>query len=159
MLNVDLEKINSNIITHRTAKRRFNEQIIKNYVLIDDYAHHPTEVKAVISAVKQKYEGYKVIAFFQGHTFSRVKTFYKEFAEIFKQIDDVVLIKLAAAREKQEDYPNVSMTLIKDLLNNSCLEENYDYSKLISTEKTVILFMSPSSMEKYITKVKEVIGE
>lgn len=159
MLNIDVEKIYEQIKTNQCAKRRFNEQVSKNYVLIDDYAHHPTEVDAVIKAVKQKYQGYKIIAFFQGHTFSRIKAFYKEFAETFKQVDDVILIKLATARESKENYPNVSMSLIQELLPASSLEENYNYQKIISNQKTVILFLSPSSMETYINKVKEEINK
>lgn len=157
VLEIDLDEADNALNNFKGAKRRFNEEVINNYVLIDDYAHHPNELKAVIDAAKQKYPGYKMIAFFQGHTFSRVQEFYKGFADALKEMDEVVLVKISMAREKQEDFPNVSMNMIKDELNNAYLEETYDYNRVKTNEKEVILFMSPSTMEVHIKKVKDVI--
>ena len=157
LLEIDLTKVEESLKTFKGAKRRFNEEFIKNYVLIDDYAHHPNEVEAVINAVRQKYAGYKLIAFFQGHTFSRVGMFYKDFARVLSTCDEVVLVRISKAREKEEDYPGVSMSLIKDLIPSSYHESEYDYTRIISDEKTVVLFMSPSTMKTHIDKVKEVI--
>lgn len=139
------------------AKRRFSETIIGNNIIIDDYAHHPNEVEAVINAVRQKYEGYKLIAFFQGHTFSRVKMFYKDFARVLSTCDEVILVPISKAREKEEDYPGVSMSLVKELISNSFHESEYDYNRITSDSKTVVLFMSPSTMKNHIEKVKKVI--
>lgn len=158
LLEIDIDKVVTSLKTFKGAKRRFNEEFIKNYVLIDDYAHHPNEVAAVIDAVKQKYNGYRVVAFFQGHTFSRVKMFYKEFATILNTIDETILVDISKAREKSEDFPGVSMNLIKDQMSNAYLEKEYDYNRLITKENEVILFMSPSTMDKHIEKTKEVIN-
>lgn len=159
LLEIDLDKIESSLLSFKGAKRRFNETFIDNYVLIDDYAHHPTELNAVIDAVMQKYKDHKVIAFFQGHTFSRVKEFYKGFANVLSKCDEVVLVKISKAREKEEDFPGISMELIKNELTNAYLESEYDYNRVKTNEKEVILFMSPSNMEMHIEKVKEVIGK
>lgn len=157
MLNIELDNINSNLLSFKGAKRRFSEEFINNYVLIDDYAHHPNEVSSVISAAKQKYKDYKITVFFQGHTFSRVEMFYKEFAKILSDVNQTVFVKIAPSREKQEAYPHINASLMKDLVVSSYLEEDYDYNNLITQDKTVILFLSPCSMEKYINKVKEII--
>ena len=156
-LNMDLDSVINSLKTFKGAKRRFNEEFINNYVFIDDYAHHPNEVNAVIDAVKQKYDGYRLYAFFQGHTFSRVKEFYKDFAKVLSKCDEVILVKISKAREKESDFPGISMSLIKDELPNSYLEEEYDFNRLKTDDKTVILFMSPSTMKEHIDKVKEVI--
>lgn len=157
MLNIDLDNITSNLLSFKGAKRRFSEEFINNYVLIDDYAHHPNEVSSMISAAKQKYKDYKITVFFQGHTFSRVEMFYKEFSKILSDVNQTIFVKIAPSREKQEDYPHINASLMKDLVVSSYLEEDYDYNNLITQDKTVILFLSPCSMEKYINKVKEII--
>ena len=80
------EEINVNIIegpfnTFQGVKRRFSEKRIGSQILIDDYAHHPTEIKATIDAAKQKYPDREIVAVFQPHTFSRTQTFLDDFAE------------------------------------------------------------------------------
>ena len=70
------------------------------FMIYDDYAHHPEEIKATLAALKEKYPDYKIVAFFQPHTFSRTKTLLKEFGECFKKADFVYLLPtFASARE------------------------------------------------------------
>ena len=66
------------------VKRRFTETVIGERVIIDDYAHHPTEIKATIQSARQKYPDREIIAVFQPHTFTRTKKFLNEFAESFE---------------------------------------------------------------------------
>ena len=72
------KEVNEILSTFPGAKRRFTETKIDNNVVIDDYAHHPAEIKATLSAIKQKYPKKKIIAIFQPHTYSRTQEFYKD---------------------------------------------------------------------------------
>lgn len=121
------------------AKRRFEfkKTIAPNVELYDDYAHHPTEIKATLAAAKQK-EHNKIIAAFQPHTFSRTKELLTDFSHAFKYADVVLLMDIYAAREK--DDGTISSRDIEKLIN----KEN---KKAIYTQ----------NLEKTAQKIKEII--
>ena len=121
------------------AKRRFEfkKTIAPNVELYDDYAHHPTEIKATLAAAKQK-EHNKIIAAFQPHTFSRTKELLTDFSHAFKDADVVLLMDIYAAREK--DDSTISSRDIEKLIN----KEN---KKAIYTQ----------NLEKTAQKIKEII--
>ena len=78
---VSLEVIKERLSTFKGVKRRFSYKIKTNdFVLIDDYAHHPTEINAVESSVREMYPNEKVLVVFQPHLFSRTKDFIDDFA-------------------------------------------------------------------------------
>lgn len=84
------------------SKRRFERKGEFNGVtVIDDYAHHPTEIRAMLNAAL-KIEHNKIWAVFQPHTYTRTKAFLHEFAEVFTLVDKVILTDVYAAREKDE---------------------------------------------------------
>jgi UDP-N-acetylmuramate--alanine ligase len=94
------ESIAKALATFKGVKRRFSFQIRKpDFVYIDDYAHHPTEIDAVYQAVSELYPGQKVLAVFQPHLFSRTKDFADDFAKSLSQFDEVLLLDIYPARE------------------------------------------------------------
>ena len=121
------------------AKRRFEfkKTIAPNVELYDDYAHHPTEIKATLAAAKQK-EHNKIIAAFQPHTFSRTKELLTDFSHAFKDADVVLLMDIYAAREK--DDGTIS---------------SRDIEKLINKEKEKAFYTQ--NLEKTAQKIKEII--
>lgn len=132
--------------TFSGAKRRFSETKIGDYVVIDDYAHHPNEVKALLSAVKQKYGDKKLIGIFQPHTFSRTQEFANDLVKVFKNADKAYILDIHPAREKQEDFEDVTSHMIINELENGFSLTMDDASKLIETEPTVYVFMSPNDI-------------
>ncbi len=87
--------------TFKGVQRRFSYQIKnQDLVYIDDYAHHPTEINAVCSAVYEMHPGKKVVAVFQPHLFSRTKDFVDDFAESLSKFDSILLLDIYPAREK-----------------------------------------------------------
>ena len=83
-------------------KRRMTSYKYGNSVLIDDYAHHPTEINALLESLKIKYDGYKIKCIFQSHTYSRTIKYHKEFKKVLKKLDDVYLMDVfSSAREKE----------------------------------------------------------
>lgn len=134
--------------TFTGAKRRFTETNVLDNVIIDDYAHHPNEVKATIKAVKQKYPDKKIITIFQPHTFSRTKEFADSLATAMNLADYSYVMDIHPAREKQEDYPDVTSDLIIKQLKNGDRITIDDSDKLKDYKNSVLLFMSPNDISK-----------
>jgi UDP-N-acetylmuramate--alanine ligase len=80
----------------------------------DDYAHHPTEIRATLQAFREKYSEKKILTVFQPHLFSRTKLLFNEFAQAFFQADEVVLLPIYASREKFDTTINSEM-LVDDI--------------------------------------------
>ena len=147
-LGLTKEEIEQNINTFKGVKRRFTETIVGNNIVIDDYAHHPNEVRAMINAVKQKYPDKRLITVFQPHTFSRTKEFYKDFIEIFNNVDFAYFTEIYKSREKQEDYKDVTINIITDKILNSKVITLSDYDKFKKYDNSVILIMSPNELKE-----------
>lgn len=106
--------------TFMGAKRRFEthlkEPLPGGHVIIDDYAHHPDELRASIASVKALYPGRKLTVAFQPHLYSRTRDFAPQFAEALSMADDVVLLPIYPARE--EPIEGVSSALIFDAVKS-----------------------------------------
>ncbi len=88
------------LLSFKGVRRRFSFQIRKpEFVYIDDYAHHPTEINAVHQAVRELYPGKKVLAVFQPHLYSRTRDFADDFAKSLSQFDEILLMDIYPARE------------------------------------------------------------
>lgn len=98
---VSLQVIAKALLSFKGVHRRFSYRIkSENLVLIDDYAHHPTEINAVVSSVREMYPTEKVLAVFQPHLYSRTRDFADDFAESLSRFDEVILLDIYPAREK-----------------------------------------------------------
>ncbi len=100
-VGLSLSEIASGITTFKGVARRMDYKVISdNYIFIDDYAHHPEEIKATISAVKQLYPDKKITGIFQPHLYSRTRDFQDEFAVELSQLDEIIMMDIYPAREK-----------------------------------------------------------
>lgn len=125
------------LATFKGVKRRFSFQIRKpDFVYIDDYAHHPTEINAVHQAVRELYPGKKVLAVFQPHLFSRTKDFADDFAKNLSQFDEVLLMEIYPARELP--MPGITSQWLLDKIDNS-------NKKLVQKEELIALLKSSDS--------------
>ncbi|MEL0652862.1 UDP-N-acetylmuramate--L-alanine ligase [Algibacter sp. TI.3.09] len=94
------QKLIKALASYKGVKRRFTYQIkTDSLVYIDDYAHHPEEIKAVHQAVREMYPNKSVLAIFQPHLFSRTKDFIDDFAQSLSQFDELILLDIYPARE------------------------------------------------------------
>lgn len=92
----------------RGASRRFEVRgEIGGVTLVDDYAHHPTEIAALLDAARRRYPNRVIRVLFQPHLFSRTQIFADQFATALSQADEVTVTGIFPARERQEDYPDV----------------------------------------------------
>ncbi len=103
-LGLPLDVIKKGLLQFGGTKRRFEYKGTKNGItVIDDYAHHPTEVAATLTAARNYPHG-RIICVFQPHTYSRTKAFLSDFARVLSMADIVVLADIYAAREKKYDW-------------------------------------------------------
>ena len=137
------------------AKRRFQEEKVNDVVLVDDYAHHPNEVKTVLETARQKYPNKTLVAVLIPYTISRTQSFYKEFAEVLKLADKAFVTDIEPAREKFEDYPGVTSDLIIDLCPNAEHISKETISKLYKYDNAVIPFMGCKDPTWLIDAYKE----
>ena len=144
--NVSYEKISELLSNFKNVKRRFAIETIKDNVIIDDYAHHPTEIKVTLEAARQKYPNKELVAVFKPNTYSRTQKFYKEFASSLNIADKVYLTEIDCNREKSEEYGNVTSKVILDLLNNGEMISEDTADKLLKHKNAVICFMSCASI-------------
>ena len=99
-MNLEKEDISSGILAFGGANRRFQYKgVVDGVTIIDDYAHHPTEIRATLTAA-QKYPHKRLVLAFQPHTYSRTKAFLDDFADVLSMADVVVLADIYAAREQ-----------------------------------------------------------
>lgn len=108
-LGVDFETLKKAIVSFKGIKRRYTKHSYQNgKIYIDDYAHHPTEINAVMSSIRTFYPEKKLLVIFQPHLFSRTKDFADGFAESLSQADELILLDIYPARELQENYDGIT---------------------------------------------------
>ena len=156
---IEAKEVNKIFKTFTGAKRRFDETIINNNVVIDDYAHHPNEIKATIKAIKQKYPNKKIVAIFQPHTFTRTEEFASDIANALNLVDKAFVLDIHPARERQEDYPNVTSEIIIKNLNNGEHININESSKLYKEKDAVYIFMSPNDISELENGLKEELSK
>lgn len=156
-LGLSKEQIHKLLETFHNAKRRFAETKIGNCVIIDDYAHHPTEIKVTLEAVKQKYPNKRLVVVFAPNTYSRTKDFKEEFIEAFRIADKTYLTEIDCNRERQEDYPGITSHIIVDNLKDGDMISVDTINKLENEKDSVVCFMSCAYVDKLIDSFKNLI--
>lgn len=155
----DAKEVSKTLKSFKGAERRFKEEIIGNNVLVDDYAHHPTEVAVTIKSARQKYPDKKVIAVFKAHTFSRVQDFKDEFIRSLNLADKAYVMDINYDREDPNDYPGVdAYTIINGLDNGDYIEQGMA-DKLLEYDNAVILFMSSKEIYLLADEYKKLLNE
>lgn len=124
----------------RGASRRFDIRgCVNGVTVVDDYAHHPTEIEALLRAARRRYPDSNIRVLFQPHLFSRTRCFAHEFAHALSIADDVIVTGIFPAREKQEDFPDIHAETIvrvarEDGLKTSmqAVEDMFEAAKILS---------------------------
>ena len=108
-MGVNFETLKKGIASFKGIKRRYTKHIFQNgKIYVDDYAHHPTELNAVIGSIKTFYPEKKLLAVFQPHLFSRTKDFADGFAKSLENTDELIIIDIYPARELQENFSGIT---------------------------------------------------
>jgi len=141
-IGLENSEIKKGLEEYKGVKRRFEYQIKESdLVFIDDYAHHPTEIKALVSSVKELYPAKKITGIFQPHLFSRTKDFADDFANELSQMDEVIVLDIYPARELPMEGIDAEYLLNKVKNNNKRKE----------TKETVIGSLDKNKLEVLLT--------
>ncbi|MFV0274743.1 MAG: UDP-N-acetylmuramate--L-alanine ligase [Bacilli bacterium] len=154
--NIEPKTIEYQINTFTGAKRRFNEEMFKDIVTIDDYGHHPVEIKATIDSIKQKYFDKELVIIFEGHTFSRVNFMKKEFIEVLKQANKVYVMDIYNG-SREENTLNLDYTILTNEIAQSEYINMDTVDKLSRHKNSVIVLFSARNnelLEKFKNSLK-----
>ncbi|VDG99689.1 UDP-N-acetylmuramate--L-alanine ligase [Lysinibacillus sphaericus] len=139
------------------VKRRFTEVQADGAILIDDYAHHPTEIRATLQSARQKYPEREIVAVFQPHTFSRTAALMDEFAESLSEADQVYLCDIfGSAREKSG---TLTVNDLAEKISGSAHLTLDAIEALDGHEDAVFLFMGAGDVQKYLSAYQQHIAE
>ena len=157
MEGVDKEKIHTLLHTFKNAKRRFKEKKFGSVVTIDDYAHHPTEIKVTIQSAIQKYPNKEIVAVFLPNTYSRTKALMSDFISALKTADKAYVMDIHCDRERKEDYPGVSSDeIIKNVPNAEKISLD-TVDKLLKHKNAAICFMSCTNIYELLDKYEALL--
>ena len=155
-LGATCDNVEKAIGSFKGVKRRFEIHLHNDKMtFIDDYAHHPKEVKVTIQAVKELYEGKKVMVIFQPHLFSRTQDFADEFAESLSLSDELILLEIYPAREKPIDGVTSQMLAEKCTIKNEVCSKEQLLSVLEKKDFEVLLTMGAGDISTLVQPIKE----
>ena len=119
----DLDEIKKHLLNFTGSKRRFEHIYDKNdFTIIDDYAHHPSEIRETLKGARLTYPGRRLIVFFQPHTFSRTEVFKEDFVEALSMSDQANILDIyASARETATDDSIRSQDIAEYAHTKGCL--------------------------------------
>ena len=145
------------LVSFRGVMRRFDIRInFPGLVYIDDYAHHPEEIRACISSVREYFGGRKITGIFQPHLFSRTRDHADGFAEILDQLDDVVLLPIYPAREKPIEGVTSEMIFNRmKLKKKRLLNKNDIPGKLDIDSLDVLMTIGAGDIDRLVEPIEE----
>ena len=158
-LGIKGEKIKEALRSFEGVKRRFDYRVkSENVIYIDDYAHHPEELKATITAARQLYPGKQLTGIFQPHLFSRTRDFADDFAKSLDLLDECILLDIYPAREKP--IIGVDSKMLLDKMSLKCKirlkkENVLDYLK--NNRPEVLLTMGAGDIDKLAEPIEKLL--
>jgi UDP-N-acetylmuramate--alanine ligase len=158
-LHIDAGAIKSALGSFKGVKRRF-EYLIKNdqHIFIDDYAHHPEELRAAISSIKKLYPGKKLTTIFQPHLYSRTRDFADGFAEVLDMTDELIMLDIYPARELPIEGVSADMILDKMKLWNKRKCGKQEAIDRVNLEKPeLLLTVGAGDIDQLVQPLKQVL--
>ncbi len=152
------DKIKKALASFSGVKRRFDIQVRKpGCVYIDDYAHHPEEIKAALSSIRRAYPSSKLTAVFQPHLYTRTRDFAPEFAQALSLADKVILLDIYPARELP--IPGVTSDIIfRKITSEKVLLERNGLMKYLSREPVEVLAtLGAGDIDRFVGEIAEML--
>ena len=157
-LGINNDDIQKSLSTFKGVKRRFSYILKSPRVIIDDYAHHPTEIDAVQKSVKEMYPGKKITAVFQPHLYTRTRDFMDQFAESLSEFDEIILTDIYPAREQPIKNINSQALLKKIKSNRKLISKKSNLSSCLKNSKSdVFVIMGAGDISDEVQLIKEKI--
>lgn len=160
-LGVSEDELRKGIESFSGVRRRFDIRIkTKDFVYIDDYAHHPNEIKSCIESIRDMFPTKKLTGVFQPHLFSRTRDFADEFARALEGLDEVVLLDIYPAREKPIENINSKWLLHKiNKMDKYYSEEDGLLDLLDALYPEVLLTIGAGNIDRFVGKIEERFSE
>ena len=156
-LGLPLKEAAAKLSYFKGTARRFEVKGEKRgIIVIDDYAHHPTEIKATLAAARAHYPQHRIWAVWQPHTYSRTKTLFYEFTRAFTDADEVIVTEIYPAREPKQDFSSaevVSAMPHPSVRFMASLEETMKYMLKHLRRNDVLLVLSAGDADQISAKV------
>jgi UDP-N-acetylmuramate--alanine ligase len=160
-LGVTEKTIRKAVESFKGIQRRFDIRFRSDkLVYIDDYAHHPVEIKSTITSVKELYQDQELTGIFQPHLYSRTSDLYEDFAESLEGLDKLILLDIYPARE--EPVPGVTSELILNMVSLKdkeilSIDEVIDYVK--NMDSGVLLTLGAGDIDKLAEPIESIFKE
>ena len=156
-IGIDDIVIKEALSTYQGVKRRFDYIInTEKFVYIDDYAHHPAEIKACILSIRDLFPNKKITGIFQPHLFTRTRDFADEFASSLELLDNLLLLDIYPARELPIDGINSQMLFNKIKLTNKQLVTKAEIlTKLEAIKPEILLTMGAGDIDQLVKVIKQ----
>lgn len=155
-----LSQIISGIKTFTGVARRFDVHVKSNqHIYVDDYAHHPAEIKALLASLREMYPGKKITAIFQPHLYSRTRDFASDFASALAATDRLFLLDIYAARE--EPIPGVSAQWLLNKIEMSdkqLASPNEVLTTLESSLPELVVTMGAGDIDKLVPQITKILS-
>jgi len=158
-LGMDEEQIRSGLKHFLGVKRRF-EYIIRSekLVYVDDYAHHPQEIKALVSSIRLLYPGKKITGIFQPHLFSRTKDFADDFAQELSELDELILLPIYPAREEPIHGISSDWLLDKCKNNQKSMKKPSEVLPYLSNfTEGILLTIGAGDIDRIVASLKDLL--
>ena len=158
-MNIQEEIIRKAFASFRGVRRRFDYHIkTDKLVYIDDYAHHPEELKATISSVKEMYPGKKITGVFQPHLFSRTRDFADDFARSLDLLDECILMEIYPARELPIEGVTSQLLLDKMRSTHKTICQKTDLVKEISSRQLdVLITLGAGDIDTFVDPITKAL--
>jgi UDP-N-acetylmuramate--alanine ligase len=159
VMNVDDENIRKALGTFEGVERRFDYQILTPHlVFIDDYAHHPEEIKACLNSVRAMYPNKKITGIFQPHLYTRTRDFADDFARSLELLDKLILLDIYPARELPIEGITSSMLLDKVKIRNKKLCSKAELiNEVTSDMPEVLVTMGAGDIDRLVEPLKNAL--
>jgi UDP-N-acetylmuramate--alanine ligase len=161
LAGVTEEELRLGLANFSGVRRRFEYHIEHPQIkLIDDYAHHPEEIKACIQTARSVYPGYKITGIFQPHLYTRTRDLADGFADALSQLDEVILLDIYPAREKPIEGVSSELILNKIKLSNKYLVHKNELIDLLkSIHLQVLITMGAGDIDQLLNPIKHFLIE
>lgn len=156
LLGVNQESIRNALKTFNGIERRFDYRVnTKDMVYIDDYAHHPRELYAVIDSVRKLYPERKITGIFQPHLYSRTRDFADEFAESLNRLDELILLDIYPARELPIKGVTSKIIYDKVTIKHKVLCSKNNLLSILKDKKVdVLLTLGAGDIDQFVEPVR-----
>jgi UDP-N-acetylmuramate--alanine ligase len=161
LLGIHEKDLRLALLTYQGVQRRFEFRVRKaDLVYVDDYAHHPEELRACISAIRELFPGKKITGVFQPHLYSRTRDFADDFARSLELLDELILLDIYPAREKPIEGVTSQMLLDRvNLMHKKLVKREELLIEIKRALPEILLTLGAGDIDQFVEPITELLNE